>query len=78
MFRNWIREGDSTLPRNTGEDFSIGRQVKSVQSWWEQGYCSFNGVIDEVRISRVAHGSDWIKLEYMNQKPDGDKLVSYQ
>jgi alpha-L-fucosidase len=29
---------------------------------------SFAGIIDEVRVSRVARSADWIRLEYANQK----------
>jgi hypothetical protein len=36
----------------------------------------FNGIIDEVRISRIAYGADWIKLCYMNQK-EQDALVKW-
>ena len=36
----------------------------------------FNGAIDEVRISSVAYGADWIKLCYMNQKAQ-DALVQW-
>jgi hypothetical protein len=36
----------------------------------------FNGIIDEVRISRVALGMDWMKLCYMNQKQQ-DALVKW-
>ncbi|MGA2507709.1 MAG: DUF2341 domain-containing protein [Chitinispirillaceae bacterium] len=36
----------------------------------------FSGVIDEVRISRVAISADWIKLCFMNQK-DQDALVKW-
>jgi hypothetical protein len=36
----------------------------------------FNGIIDEVRISRIAINADWIKLCYMNQK-EQDALVKW-
>jgi hypothetical protein len=36
----------------------------------------FSGIIDEVRISSVANGADWIKLCYMNQK-EQDALVKW-
>jgi hypothetical protein len=77
MYENWYRMGDTLVPRNTGENVSIGRHIKSVQSFWEEGYCAFNGIIDEVRVSSVARSADWIKLEYMNQKPGGDALVVF-
>jgi hypothetical protein len=36
----------------------------------------FNGAIDEVRISKIVYGTDWIKLCYMNQK-EQDALVKW-
>jgi len=36
----------------------------------------FRGIIDEVRISNVAYGADWIKLCHMNQK-EQDALVTW-
>jgi hypothetical protein len=36
----------------------------------------FNGIIDEVRISREANSADWIKLCFMNQK-DQESLVQW-
>jgi hypothetical protein len=36
----------------------------------------FSGIIDEVRISRIANNVDWIKLCYMNQK-EQDVLVKW-
>lgn len=35
---------------------------------WHGNY-DFNGVIDEVRISRLVRPDEWIRLEYENQKP---------
>jgi hypothetical protein len=42
----------------------------------EDPYRYFNGIIDEVRISRIAYGADWIKLCYMNQK-EQDALIKW-
>jgi hypothetical protein len=36
----------------------------------------FNGIIDEVRVSKTAYNEDWIKLCYMNQK-EQDALVKW-
>lgn len=36
--------------------------------WAADGY--FQGKMDEVRISKVAHGAAWLKLMYENQRPD--------
>jgi hypothetical protein len=37
----------------------------------------FNGLIDEVRVSKTAYGADWMKLCYMNQK-ERDALVLFR
>ena len=63
------------VPRNTGEDVSIGKYL-SMPADTTGGRCPFLGKIDEVRISNVACGSDWIKLCYMNQK-EQDALVKW-
>jgi hypothetical protein len=33
--------------------------------------------VDEVRVESVARSPSWIKLCYENQRPDGDRLVSW-
>ena len=38
---------------------------------------NFNGDIDEVRINKNVCTEDWIRLSYMNQRPD-DRLVVWQ
>lgn len=54
-----------------GTDTWIGRHGNKELNWF------FNGVIDEVRVSRVANSTDWSKLCYMNQKSN-DALVSFK
>ena len=62
--------GDTSLARNTTDDFSIGKYLRYA-AYAGQGYCWFDGKIDEVRISSRSLSSDWIKLSYMNQRePD--------
>lgn len=41
------------------------------------GNRQFTGFVDEVRIESVARSAAWIKLCYENQRPDGDRLVSW-
>ena len=36
----------------------------------------FNGIIDEVRVAKIAFSKDWVKLCYMNQKAQ-DALVEW-
>jgi hypothetical protein len=64
----------NTVSRNTTNDLFIGRFAAPVMVPLIEGYCYFKGSIDEVRIMSSAQSSDWIKLCYMNQRPD-DKLV---
>jgi hypothetical protein len=66
-----------TLARNTGDDFSIGKYLRSVTKPSLEGYCPFDGKIDEVSVSNRTRSDDWIKLCYMNQRPD-DRLVVFK
>jgi hypothetical protein len=64
-----------TISRNVSEDFTIGRHQDYVD-YSDQGYCFFDGQIDEVRISNAVRSIYWIRLCYMNQRED-DKLVQF-
>ncbi|MGE5671997.1 MAG: DUF2341 domain-containing protein [Fibrobacterota bacterium] len=64
----------NTVSRNTANDLFIGRFASPVTLPLVEGHCYFKGSIDEVRIMSKAQSSDWIRLCYMNQRPD-DKLV---
>jgi len=65
-------------PRDETFDVTIGRFMQLVTNPLESSsYCYFSGKIDEVRISSLAHSSDWIKLCYMNQRTD-NKLVIFK
>jgi biopolymer transport protein ExbB len=66
-----------TLPRNSSDDFTIGKYLRPVTVPYVEGYCPFNGKIDEVCVSSRSRGADWIKLCYMNQRTD-DKLVVFK
>lgn len=59
------------------DDFSIGRYLHPVTFVDFEGMCTFSGKIDEVRVSSFAPGADWIRLCYMNQKPN-DALISFR
>ena len=50
---------------------------RSVEIPFIQGWSIFNGLIDEVRVSSIAHSEDWVKLCFMNQKAD-DALVEFR
>jgi hypothetical protein len=64
-----------SLPRNTGDDVTIGKFLTF--SAIDAGYCPFKGIIDEVRISSVARSPDWVRLCFMNQKTS-DALVQFR
>ncbi len=56
--------------RDTTWDVVIGKMS-------DQNNRYFDGKIDEVRIANVALTPDWIRLCYMNQKPD-DALIEFK
>ena len=60
----------NTFTRSTADDFFIGRRTDLVDYF-------FNGMIDEVRVSSVDLGADWVKLCYMNQRSD-DRLIVFK
>jgi len=64
----WVET--NVFARYTGDDFKIGRRTDLVDYF-------FNGMIDEVRVSSIDLSADWIKLCYMNQRPD-DKLLVFK
>ncbi len=64
-------------PRNTGDDFMIGRNARLVTIPYNEGWSYFKGMIDEVRVMNTAVSADWIKLSYMNQKTE-DRLVEFR
>jgi hypothetical protein len=67
--------GNLSLARNTADDFSIGKYLRSAD-YTGEGFSWFDGLIDEVRISSRSRGADWIKLCYMNQK-ETDALLKW-
>ena len=64
-------------PRNSGDNFTIGRHAREVTIPYGEGWCYFRGKIDEVRVMNAAVNADWIKLCYMNQKAE-DALVEFR
>jgi hypothetical protein len=64
-------------PRTTGDDFTIGRHARKVTIPYDEGWCYFNGKIDEVRVMNSVPDHDWIRLCYMNQKTV-DALVEFR
>ncbi|MBN1575480.1 MAG: DUF2341 domain-containing protein [Chitinispirillaceae bacterium] len=70
----------NAVSRNTANDLYIGRFKDSVTVPPVQtgvGYNYFKGSIDEVRIISAAQSPDWVRLCYMNQRPD-DRLVVFR
>jgi hypothetical protein len=70
-----MQPGNSAYSRITTNDVCIGRLpvINNQGQTWRY----FTGAIEEVRISSFAQGADWVKLCYMNQRPD-DKLVIFK
>jgi hypothetical protein len=64
-------------PRNSGDNFAIGRHARQVTIPYVEGWCYFNGKIDEVRVMNIAPRPEWIRLCYMNQKAV-DALVEFR
>jgi hypothetical protein len=54
-----------------GSDTYLGRHGNGKMDF------NFSGCIDEVRVCRTVRSADWIKLSYMNQRPD-DRLVVFK
>ena len=50
------------IPNTAGRTLKIGDNWDPDLAWL--------GIIDEVRISDSARSADWLKLDYMNQRPD--------
>jgi len=65
-----LKASDTLRQRDQTKDFTIGKLPDSPSYF-------FSGKIDEVRVSNVQLGPDWIQLCYMNQRTD-DKLVYYK
>ncbi|MBN1761438.1 MAG: DUF2341 domain-containing protein [Chitinispirillaceae bacterium] len=70
---------NSDFSRDVSNDLSIGKFLIAVevQGVVENSYCFFKGSIDEVRIASSARSSGWVRLCYMNQRPD-DRLVIFK
>jgi hypothetical protein len=65
-------------PRSAASDLILGRAHElGTFPNPQAGYCSFRGGIDEVRVCGTAPSIGWIKLCYMNQRPD-DKLIIFK
>jgi len=72
-----IYDFPDTTPRNSQSDFSIGAYLAYVLTTEvNEGYCFFNGKIDEVRVSNSIPSADWIKLCCMNQRTP-DVLIAW-
>jgi len=67
----------NAVSRIDTNDLFIGRFARPVTVPTPEGYCPFKGSIDELRILGTAKNAAWIRLCYMNQRPD-DRLVELQ
>jgi hypothetical protein len=66
-----------TMPRDTGNDFMIGRYIQAITTGPSEGFGYFHGSMDEVCVSNVARNPAWIRLCYMNQRAN-DALVRFK
>ena len=76
LVNSTIKPNYDTTSRNTSDDVTIGR-YQSYVKYEDEGYCFFDGKIDEVRIASIVHSADWIKLCFMNQRKD-DRLIMFK
>jgi len=65
LYVNGVLDGTS---KRSGSPLNIKTPARLYLGGWYNNY-DFAGDIDEVRISSVARSSDWIQLQYENQKP---------
>jgi hypothetical protein len=65
---NTIYLNADTGARDTTNNFMIGKRV-NFNSYY------FSGIIDEVRVSSVDPGPDWIKLCFVNQSADDQFVI---
>lgn len=72
-----IDEWYNAVSRNTANDLIVGKFAKQITVPINEGYCYFKGGIDEVRIESRAKSPEWVRLCYMNQRPD-DRLVAFR
>lgn len=66
---------ENSMPRS-GSVSDYGQQL-TIGKYSQDNYSNFDGLVDEVRVSRSARSADWIKLSYANQKA-GQKLISFE
>jgi len=75
-----FRWPNDQVVRNTSNDLYIGRFAEEVtlppMGPKVVGYNHFKGSIDEVRIISRSQSPEWVRLCYMNQRPD-DRLVQF-
>ena len=65
VYINGVLDGESTTK---GSPLNIERPARLWLGGWYNNY-SFVGDLDEVRISSVARGPEWIRLQHENTKP---------
>jgi hypothetical protein len=72
-----VNKWPQAFPRDASANMTIGRFLNGVPFMTNDGASFFKGSIDEVRIARVAHSPEWIRLCYMNQQSD-DRLIEFE
>jgi len=70
------QDGDSvSVSKSIGVNPRINTNPLLLGQAWNTSFV--NGIMDEIRIEKTNRSADWIKLCYMNQRPD-DKLVVFK
>ncbi len=64
---------NSAVARNTEGGLNIGSQLSNAPT-----NSPFDGIIDEVRISKIARSQQWIKTSYKNQQNPGKNILISQ
>lgn len=77
LVNSTIEGWQNAVSRNMSNDLFIGRFAKAVTVPISEGYCYYRGSIDEVRIISASQSPDWVRLCYMNQRPD-DRLTVFK
>ncbi|MCY2950521.1 MAG: DUF2341 domain-containing protein, partial [Planctomycetota bacterium] len=65
IYVNGVLDGANT---SKGGPLAIKNPARMYIGGWYNHY-TFDGDIDEVRVSKVTRSADWVRLEYENQKP---------
>jgi hypothetical protein len=72
--RLYVNGTQATASNSIGTGIQLKSDSLILGDAWHIGFV--NGIMDEIRIEKVARSADWVRLSYMNQKPV-DQLVVF-